>query len=154
VSWYSAVKPVKNETAIKKLTKILTQVTEILFIALHVSNYNLPYNSQHSWNARSIWSDRSSSSVAVKRPELTQYDIQVCWSCYQMTVPLQPGEGRWHALHIPMGNPYNADASLLQKNVLDTHTYYILEYETHPQSDANWRDRRCVSIRITLINLH
>jgi len=38
-----------------------------------------------------------------------------------MTVPLQPGEGRWDALHIPMGNPYKAGASLLQKNVLDTH---------------------------------
>lgn len=121
-SWCSAVKQMKNETAIKKLTIFLTKVTEIIPTPQHVSNYNLPYNSQHSLNAQRSWSDRSSSSVAVRRPELTQYDIQVCWSCYQMTVPLQPGEGRWHALHIPMGNPYKAGASLLQKNILDTHT--------------------------------
>lgn len=112
----------KMRQQLKKLTTFLTKVSEILSIPLHVSNYNLPYNSQHSLNAQSSWSDRSSSTAAVRRPELTKYDIQVCWSCYQMTVPLQPGEGRWNALHIPMGNTYKAGTSWLQKNVLDTHT--------------------------------
>ena len=66
----------KNETAIKKLTTFLTKVTEILSIPLHVSNYNLPYNSQRGLKAQSSRSDRSSLSAAVTGLELTQHNIK------------------------------------------------------------------------------
>lgn len=88
-----------------KITGIFIKFPKLLFIPLiMLENCNLPYNSQHNLNEQSSWSGRSSWSIGELRPELTQHDTQVCGFCYRMTVPPQPGEGRWNAMHIPGGS--------------------------------------------------